>query len=161
MGPGGKAAGAWSGRGVKLTTHFQLVPRSRKCGSIHPLPIRPHGTVLNSLCSGTTSLSLGVIWIFVLIDRKVSVSYKNCVSDTSGFVFIYPIICHLLVNTASLHNPRNSLWRNEGRKRIPHRVRQALCCSYSLFRMQFLQNCFIFSNLITILSCWHKWWNLL
>jgi hypothetical protein len=25
-----------SGRGVKLTTHFQLVPRSRKCGSIHP-----------------------------------------------------------------------------------------------------------------------------
>jgi hypothetical protein len=27
-----------SGRGVKLTTHLQLVPRSRKCGSIHPLP---------------------------------------------------------------------------------------------------------------------------
>jgi hypothetical protein len=25
-------------RGVKLTTHLQLVPRSRKCGSIHPLP---------------------------------------------------------------------------------------------------------------------------
>jgi hypothetical protein len=23
---------------VKLTTHLQLVPRSRKCGSIHPLP---------------------------------------------------------------------------------------------------------------------------
>jgi hypothetical protein len=27
-----------SGRGVKLTTHLQLVPRSRKCGPIHPLP---------------------------------------------------------------------------------------------------------------------------
>jgi hypothetical protein len=27
-----------SGRGVKLTTHHQLEPRSRKCGSIHPLP---------------------------------------------------------------------------------------------------------------------------
>jgi hypothetical protein len=26
------------GRGVKLNTHLQLVPRSRKCGSIHPLP---------------------------------------------------------------------------------------------------------------------------
>jgi hypothetical protein len=28
----------YSGRGVKLTAHLQLVPRSRKCGSIHPLP---------------------------------------------------------------------------------------------------------------------------
>jgi hypothetical protein len=26
-----------SGRGAKLTTHFQLVPRSRKRGSTHPL----------------------------------------------------------------------------------------------------------------------------
>jgi hypothetical protein len=26
---------------------FQLVPTSRKCGSIHPLPIRLHGVVLN------------------------------------------------------------------------------------------------------------------
>jgi hypothetical protein len=25
-------------RGVELTSHLQLVPRSRKCGSIHPLP---------------------------------------------------------------------------------------------------------------------------
>jgi hypothetical protein len=30
-----------SGRGVKLTNHLQLVPRSRKCGSIHPLPYTP------------------------------------------------------------------------------------------------------------------------
>jgi hypothetical protein len=36
-----------SGRGVKLTTHLQLVSRSRKYGSIHPLPTRLHGVVLN------------------------------------------------------------------------------------------------------------------
>jgi hypothetical protein len=36
MGPGGP-----SSRGVKLTTHLQLVPRSSKCGSIHPLPHTP------------------------------------------------------------------------------------------------------------------------
>jgi hypothetical protein len=29
------------GRGVKLTTHFQLVPRSRKCGCIHLLRHTP------------------------------------------------------------------------------------------------------------------------
>jgi hypothetical protein len=28
-------------RSVKLNTHFQLVPSSRKCGSIHPLPHTP------------------------------------------------------------------------------------------------------------------------
>jgi hypothetical protein len=27
-----------SARGVELTTHLQLVPRSRKCESVHPLP---------------------------------------------------------------------------------------------------------------------------
>jgi hypothetical protein len=31
----------WSGRGVKLTTHLQLLPRSRKCGSVHPLSHAP------------------------------------------------------------------------------------------------------------------------
>jgi hypothetical protein len=30
--------GLFSGRGVKLTTHLEPVPRSRKRGSIHPLP---------------------------------------------------------------------------------------------------------------------------
>jgi hypothetical protein len=30
-----------SGRRVKLTTHLELVPRSRKHGSIHPLPHTP------------------------------------------------------------------------------------------------------------------------
>jgi hypothetical protein len=33
--------GGLSGRSVQLTTHLQLVPRSRKCGSIHPLPHMP------------------------------------------------------------------------------------------------------------------------
>jgi hypothetical protein len=37
----------YSVRGVKLTTNLQLVPRSRKRGAIHPLPIRLHGVVLN------------------------------------------------------------------------------------------------------------------
>jgi hypothetical protein len=31
----------YSGRGVNLTTHLQLVPRSRKRGSIHPLTYTP------------------------------------------------------------------------------------------------------------------------
>jgi hypothetical protein len=34
-------------QGVKLTTHPQLVPRTRKCGSVHPAPIFLHGIVLN------------------------------------------------------------------------------------------------------------------
>jgi hypothetical protein len=38
-----------SGRGVKLTTHLQLVPRSRKCGSIHQLP---HTSSWRSASSG-------------------------------------------------------------------------------------------------------------
>jgi hypothetical protein len=36
-----------SGCGVKLTIHLQLVPRSRKCGSINSLPIRHHCVMLN------------------------------------------------------------------------------------------------------------------
>jgi hypothetical protein len=39
---------------MKLTTHLQLVPRSRKYGSIHPLPLRLHGVVFNYLSKGTT-----------------------------------------------------------------------------------------------------------
>jgi hypothetical protein len=44
----------YSGRGVKLTSHLQLVPKSRKRGSIHPLPIRLHDVVLIWLSTGTT-----------------------------------------------------------------------------------------------------------
>jgi hypothetical protein len=32
---------------VKMTTHLQAVLRSRKCGSIHPHPIRLHAVMLN------------------------------------------------------------------------------------------------------------------
>jgi hypothetical protein len=46
--PGSKAC-----RGVKLTTHLQLMPRSGKRGSISTLPIRLHGVVLNWLSTGT------------------------------------------------------------------------------------------------------------
>jgi hypothetical protein len=38
--PGALSPGQ-SGWGVKLTTHLQLVPRSRKCGSVRPLPHTP------------------------------------------------------------------------------------------------------------------------
>jgi hypothetical protein len=44
-----------SGRGVKLTIHFQLEPRSIKRGSTHPLPIRLHGTLLSQLSPRTAS----------------------------------------------------------------------------------------------------------
>jgi hypothetical protein len=37
----GTISSGYSGRGVKLTTQLQLVSRSRKCGSIHPLPHTP------------------------------------------------------------------------------------------------------------------------
>jgi hypothetical protein len=37
---------------MKLTTHLQLMQRSRKRGSIHQLPIRLHDVVLNSLSTG-------------------------------------------------------------------------------------------------------------
>jgi hypothetical protein len=44
--PGAPCKGE-SGRGLKVTIHLQLVSRRRKCGSINPHPIRPHGVVIN------------------------------------------------------------------------------------------------------------------
>jgi hypothetical protein len=41
-----------------VTTHLQLVPRSRKYESIRPLPTRLHDVVLNYLSTGTTLLLL-------------------------------------------------------------------------------------------------------
>jgi hypothetical protein len=35
------------GRGLMLTTHLQVVSRSRMRGSMHPLPIRLHSVVLS------------------------------------------------------------------------------------------------------------------
>jgi hypothetical protein len=43
------------GRNVKLTTHFQLVPKTRKSGSIHPL-------------SYTSSSVVVVVVVVVVVD---------------------------------------------------------------------------------------------
>jgi hypothetical protein len=37
-----------------MTTHFRIMPRLKKIGSIHPLPIRLYEAVLNYLSTGTT-----------------------------------------------------------------------------------------------------------
>jgi hypothetical protein len=41
---------------MKLTTHLQLVPKSRKCGSLHLFPVHFHAiqAVLSQLSTGTT-----------------------------------------------------------------------------------------------------------
>jgi hypothetical protein len=68
------------GRGLKLTTHLELVPRSRKCGSAHPLPMQLHGVVLNYLSTGTNLpllLTLSVMpwkWTRLLLGRLLLVS---------------------------------------------------------------------------------------
>jgi hypothetical protein len=48
---------------VKLSTHHELLPRSRKHGSIHHSPIGLRGVVLNQLTTGTTLLSVQDIWV--------------------------------------------------------------------------------------------------
>jgi hypothetical protein len=58
-----------SGWGVKLTTHLQLVPRSRKCVSIHPLPPTSSWLVLSWLCTGTT-LPLPYFVTSQMLDRR-------------------------------------------------------------------------------------------
>jgi hypothetical protein len=61
-----------SGRGVKMTTHLQLVPRSRKRGSIHPFRQRLHGVVLNCLNTGTT-----LPFIFLMRQIGISLFQQN------------------------------------------------------------------------------------
>jgi hypothetical protein len=51
--PGGLSRG-YSGRGVKLITYLQLLPRSRNCAALNPPPIRLHGVMLSYLSTGTT-----------------------------------------------------------------------------------------------------------
>jgi hypothetical protein len=46
--------GCGGGGCVKLSTYLQLMPRSKKRGSRHPLHISLHGIVLNYLSTGTT-----------------------------------------------------------------------------------------------------------
>jgi hypothetical protein len=41
VGTGGLVSRGYSGRGVKLTANLHLLPRSRKCESIHSLPHTP------------------------------------------------------------------------------------------------------------------------
>jgi hypothetical protein len=45
-----------SGRGMNLTTHFRIVPRSRMVEIYLHSPIRPHGVVLDQLSIGATLL---------------------------------------------------------------------------------------------------------
>jgi hypothetical protein len=62
---------------VKLTGHLQLVPRSRKCGSIHPLPHTPESrdsTVGTETGYGLDDRGVGV---------RVLVEGKNFLPSTS------------------------------------------------------------------------------
>jgi hypothetical protein len=66
----------YSGRGVKLSTHLQLNPTSRKCGSIHPLPNKascqsqwPRG-LRHELSSLARTLGL---WIRISLEAWMSV----------------------------------------------------------------------------------------
>jgi hypothetical protein len=54
MDTGGSLPRVYSGRGVKLTTHIQVVQRPRKRGRIYPLFHKLHDVVLNLLSTGTT-----------------------------------------------------------------------------------------------------------
>jgi hypothetical protein len=55
-----------SGRDVKLTTHLQLVPRSRKVDLYIHSPLRLHGVVLKLLSTGTSlPLPPGLIGTFM------------------------------------------------------------------------------------------------
>jgi hypothetical protein len=55
---------------VKLTTHHQLVPRSRKRGTIHPLP-------------HTSSLSRGTTFVrsTLILEKDVYISIKILVNE--------------------------------------------------------------------------------
>jgi hypothetical protein len=53
-----------------MTTHLQLVTRSRKCGSKHPLPHTPSCVVLNYLSTGTLPL-------MYTIEKKSLCRYGN------------------------------------------------------------------------------------
>jgi hypothetical protein len=60
---------------MKLTTHPNLVPRSRKCRFIHPLPIYLYGIVLNYLSRETT---IPFFFSFYLVLNSRVISGKVC-----------------------------------------------------------------------------------
>jgi hypothetical protein len=62
-----------SGRGVKLTTHLQLVQWSRKIASIHLFHMRLQGVLLNYLSRGRTLLLR--VTSFELLEVEISTLY--------------------------------------------------------------------------------------
>jgi hypothetical protein len=66
--------------GIKLTTHFHPVPRSRICGATPPLPIRLHGVVL-SYAQGQIYLLLFLLYSMKLVFLIRVIT--NCISPVS------------------------------------------------------------------------------
>jgi hypothetical protein len=73
-----------------LTTYLRLVPRSRKRGSTHPLPLRLNGVMLNYLCTRTNILYL---YGFRLFYRNFVVvkPNKNCLFLVLDFIMIFKL----------------------------------------------------------------------
>jgi hypothetical protein len=75
MGTGAPSLGE-SGRGVRLTTHFHIVPRSSMVELYLRSPIRLHGAVLNYLSTGTIlPLPLWISRIFLSTLNTVHVNW--------------------------------------------------------------------------------------
>jgi hypothetical protein len=68
--------------GVKLTTHVQLLPRSRKCGSIHPLPHKPswRSAQLVKHRDNCTLFTFMGFWA-----RTYATVKKECLMEVDGF----------------------------------------------------------------------------
>jgi hypothetical protein len=81
MGTGGSFPGGKSGENMKLTIHFQLVPRSRKCG----VSIRLHGVVLNYLSTETT---LAFLSFAIMGTQKTEFIYEYYLLSTTNILII-------------------------------------------------------------------------
>jgi hypothetical protein len=73
---------------VKLTTHLQLVPRSRKCGSIHPL-LCTSSWRNAELVKQLTAIIIGLLhmasfWMQRLASFKVSIEWTSAMRWTSS-----------------------------------------------------------------------------
>jgi hypothetical protein len=93
-----------STKGVKLTTHLQLVPRSRKCGSTHPLPHTPSWR--NAYLSTETTLLCNLICTPKTDDDREMMSVI-CVS----LLYICQTLCLCSASTGSEHNINKELTR--------------------------------------------------
>jgi hypothetical protein len=88
-----------------LTIHLQLVPRSRKFGSINPLPHSP--SWLNWLSTGTTLLTYFYkVTIRPTVSRPVSLSVKPHLGPKTRFLLLWDSCCF-----ADVGRP---LWREDG-----------------------------------------------